>query len=226
MKVNKYTYLSMTARKNLETLLYKNQLDKNTILDILPKLSSKCIQLLLQDLSNIFTQPDNTINMFTDGGCKRNGKHDAKGAYAVYFTDDCESPFYNLNFCSPLDNPTNQKAELLAIEKAFQLIKDNASLFESSNITIITDSMYSINCICTWSDAWLKNNWKTRNNENVKNADIIKRILHLKNEFPKVKLQHTFSHTEKPKNENTHEYAIWYGNHQVDKMVNNVLFSN
>lgn len=214
----------MTSRKNLETLLYENNLDKNTIIDILPKLSSKCVKLLLQELSNV--AQDNTIYVFTDGGCKRNGKENSKGAYAVYFTDDKDSPLYTLNISSIITNPTNQKAELLAIEKAYDIIKDNTFLFGTSNITIVTDSMYSINCVCKWSDSWLQNNWKTRNNENVKNSDIIKRILQLKNEFPQVKLQHTFSHTKKPKNENTHEYTIWYGNHHVDKMVNDVLLSN
>lgn len=221
-----HTLLQMTTRKNLEILLYKNQLDKKYLIELLPKLSSKCVQLLLQDLSNVFTQEDNTINVFTDGGCKRNGKENSKGAYAVYFTDDKDSPFYNLNVSCTFDNPTNQKAELLAIEKAYQIILKNSQLFENYNITIITDSMYSINCICKWPDAWLKNNWKTRNNQNVKNADIIKRILQLKNNIPKVKLQHTFSHTEKPRNENNHEYTIWHGNYQVDKMVNDVLLSN
>lgn len=219
----------MTSRKNLETLLYKNKLDKNTIIDILPKLSSKCIKSLYQELANIqhSVQQDTTIHIFTDGGCKRNGKENSKGAYAVYFTDKTDSPLHNLNTSSAMVDcmcPTNQKAELLAIEKAYSIIKENTSLFGSSNITIITDSMYSINCISKWADAWLQNNWKTRNNNNVKNADIIKRILHLKNQVKlQVKLQHTFSHTKKPENENTYEFTIWYGNNQVDKMVNDVL---
>lgn len=224
-----YVNVVMTSRINLETILYKNNLDKSTIIDILPKLSSKCIKTLYEDLSNIqhSTTQDTTINIFTDGGCKRNGKENSKGAYAVYFTDNTDSPFFKLNMSSTMVDclcPTNQKAELLAIEKAYNIIKDNTSLFGSSNITIITDSMYSINCISKWSKFWLQNNWKTRNNENVKNADIIKRILQLKSQVKlQVKLQHTFSHTKKPENKNSQEFTIWYGNHQVDKMVNDAL---
>ncbi len=38
-----------------------------------------------------------SINKFTDGNCKNNGRSNAKGGYAVFFSDEEDSEYFHLN---------------------------------------------------------------------------------------------------------------------------------
>lgn len=223
------------SKNELELFLYKNKLNESTLIDILDCLSSKSITYLLRDLSvkkEISKEigKNDTLYIFTDGACRNNGKKNAKGGYGVYFTDDMECPFYKLNCVKALgEEPTNQKAELLGINKAFRLINDNIELFnkETKKVVVVSDSMYSIKCINEWSKNWVKNNWKTSKGEAVKNDIIIKDTLEkyelLKSRNLYIELKHTFSHTVRPNNKDTLEYILWYGNDKIDKMINSLL---
>jgi len=73
----------------------------------------------------------------------------------------------------PLPGPrqTNQRAELLAINKALNICPANA------HVRIITDSQYSINCVTEWSKRWKKNDWKTATGKAVENKDLIEPII-------------------------------------------------
>lgn len=51
-------------------------------------------------------------------------------------------------------NQTNNVAELLAIEKAIDIVQNN----KKDIIEIFTDSSYSINCLTKWYNSWAKNN--------------------------------------------------------------------
>jgi len=71
---------------------------------------------------------------------------------------------------------TNQRMELTAILNALKAIKIK------SNITIYSDSDYSIKCLTKWYKSWEKNNWVTsgfggRKPQPVKNSDLIKDTL-------------------------------------------------
>lgn len=210
--------------------LYKNKLNEKTLVDILPYLKSKTVELLEKDL-DINTQSEtleeidnNTVYIFTDGACKNNGKKSAIGAYGIYFTEDTNSEFYNFNTVRKIEEPTNQKAELSAIKYVFKIIYKNQDLFRDKNIIICTDSMYSINCIEKWSAGWLKNDWKNSKGEAVKNQEIIKQILELKSKLNiKINFKHVFSHLKEPNNQDTLEYKLWNGNNIVDAMINKFL---
>lgn len=224
--------------KDLEILLYRHKLNQSTLIELLPQLSKTTITHLLRDLaSQTQTQtqtppsqapPDNMVYIFTDGNCKRNGKAGAKGGYAVFFTDDPESPFHNLNYSSLIaTDPTNQKAELLAMLKVFETIEENTVLFAGKSITIVSDSMYSIKCLSDWYKNWVKNNWKTSKGEPVKNDLIIKRIIAIRDTLGplgnNISFKHIHSHTVCPANRESKEYFLWYGNDRVDKMINDIL---
>lgn len=209
----------MSNKRDFELFLYKNKLNDVSLLQVSEKLSSKTIRMLMSDLET------NTIYIYTDGGCINNGKKNAKGAYAVYLTDDKTSQLYKFNTAKKLeDEPTNQKAELLAVQTAFEIVVNHKEDFQGMNIVIVTDSMYTINCIEKWCDNWMKNNWKTSKNEAVKNADIIKQLIALKKMLPPHKFKHILSHTPEPKsNSDTLEYILWKGNHECDKLVQTKL---
>ncbi len=186
------------------------------------------IESLLYDLNkeNIESQKnqENTLYIFTDGGCISNGKKNAKAAYSVFFTKDPDSPFFCFNKTKSLSNPSNNKAELYGIKVVFKTISENIDLFKKRNIIICTDSMYSIKCIETWSKNWIKNNWKNSKGEDVKNQDIIKEILEYKKNLSiSVSLKHVFSHTKAPVDKSSLQYTIWEGNNIVDENIKNLL---
>jgi len=45
------------------------------------------------------------------------------------------------------------------------------------DVTIVTDSRYSIDCLTTWCSNWRKNGWKTSTGKTVENRDLVENIL-------------------------------------------------
>ena len=221
--------------KDLEILLYKRKINNVSIIDFIPMLSGSTIQSILCDLKNcnLETSSGNEshkVYIFTDGNCKKNGQIGSKAGYAVYFTDDKESIYYPLNFCSKLvdTQPTNQKAELTAMLKAFEILNENEMTFNDKDIVIVSDSMYAIKCLTDWYKNWERNNWKTAKGETIKNESLIKTLIGLKKKVESArgmqfKFKHVHSHTVCPQNRDSNDYLLWYGNNQVDTMINQVL---
>lgn len=78
-------------------------------------------------------------------------------------------------------------------------------------IEIITDSLYTINCVTKWYKTWMKNNWKTANKKEVKNKDLIQKILKLIKTKDEIKWTHVAGHK-----------GI-YGNEQADKLASEAI---
>ena len=121
----------------------------------------------------------NNINIYTDGACSFNGMKGATCGIGVYF---CETNINKLNDISELlhvDNPTNNIAELSAIDIAIKIIK--IKKLTNKQINLYTDSNYSINCITKWYEVWVKDNKLNRPNikviksiyENIQDLNII-----------------------------------------------------
>jgi ribonuclease HI len=222
------------SKKELELYLYKNKLNTENLINIIDKLSPKTIKNILEDLTknNIKLEKNNNeIYVFTDGNCKKNGKKDAKGGYCVYFTDDEDSIYYTLNKVGlVLNDPTNQKSELTAMYYLFYIIDENQEIFKNKTINVCSDSLYSIKCITEWYKNWEKNGYKTAKNENVKNAELIKKIINIKNSIREnditIKFKHVFSHLSEPNDKNTLEYYLWYGNKKCDDNINELIESS
>lgn len=62
---------------------------------------------------------------------------------------------------------TNQRAELTAIVRALDIAPLNR------DVTIYTDSRYSIDCVTNWYKNWVRNKWMTAKNKAVENKDLI-----------------------------------------------------
>ena len=73
--------------------------------------------------------------VYTDGSCSNNGKSNAKAGIGVYFGDnDSRNVSERIN-----GKQTNNRAELLAILKAGQIIgKDNVTIVSDSDPQTIT----------------------------------------------------------------------------------------
>jgi ribonuclease HI len=172
----------------------------------------------------------NTITVFTDGGAKNNGKSSCTAAWGVFFPDENLSAYTESNRI--LVEPTNQKAELYAIERALtkieEIVRHNHPKPES--IRIVTDSRYSIDCITKWYQNWEKQGWRTRQGSCVKHSGIIRKCNKLLGEIKsqsriKVQFVHVRSHTIPPVQKDGDDYALWHGNYMVDKLVNQTLTS-
>ena len=159
-----------------------------------------------QNIKQATNQNIDQIIIYTDGACKNNGKKNAIAGIGIYVKD-------KINFSEKLfGKQTNQRAELYAILKAFQLININSY----KNIIIVSDSMYSINCITKWSKNWIKNGWKDSNKKSIKNKDLIEPIYSIYNQKTNIIFKHIYSHTDK-------QDIFSIGNSIADNLAKNAL---
>ena len=68
--------------------------------------------------------------------------------------------------------------ELQAVIEALLAVRKRPDL-ASAQIELFTDSQYVKNGISDWIYNWIKNGWKTRSKQPVKNQDLWKRLLAL-----------------------------------------------
>jgi len=146
--------------------------------------------------------------VYTDGACSNNGSKRAKAGIGVHFSQRNEIKLEDLSLRLYIDNPTNNKAELIAIEKALETCS-NSNI--TSKIIIFTDSEYSIKCITLWYPDWVRKNKL----ENRKNIDILDRISNYYTNM-KIEFQHIRSHTGLQD-----EHSV--GNNWADKLATECL---
>lgn len=89
---------------------------------------------------------------------------------------------------------TNNRMEIMAIISVLEQFQ------EPTEITIRTDSEYTINGATKWVYGWIKNNWETAGGLPVKNKDLFQR-LHKLMKFHKVTLVKVKGHSGDPGNE-------------------------
>ena len=147
----------------------------------------------LKQILNLFKEnerlefnPDSFI-IYTDGACPNNGSKKAMGGIGVHFSLKNKIKLKDLSRKLDIPNPTNNKAELMAIEKALEMCIQNNIL---KNIVIFTDSEYSMNCITLWYPKWVKD--KKLNGK--ANTDILQRIDLLMKQV-QVQFQHIRGHS-------------------------------
>jgi len=130
--------------------------------------------------------------VFTDGSCTGNGKSYAKGGVGIHFPN---GELEDISKVFTKDPITNQRTELYAIYYALVYIKKELEI-KNLKILIKTDSEYSINCLTKWYKGWENNNWKTKNDTDVCNKEIIQRILKYIKKY-NITFEHVLAHTNK-----------------------------
>ncbi|CAB58158.1 ribonuclease H Rnh1 [Schizosaccharomyces pombe] len=133
--------------------------------------------------------------VYADGSSLRNGKKGAVAGCGVFFGNDDPR-----NISVPLagEEQTNNRAELQAIILALENT--------SGDLTIRSDSNYSIKSLTTWLPKWKKNDFKTSNSQPVKNLDLINRASDLMSDR-NVSLEYVKGHSTD------------YGNQQADMLA-------
>lgn len=150
---------------------------------------------------------------FCDGSCIRNGKPTATGGLGIYFPENKELNYsQKITFDTFKCPVTNNLTELYSIKKAIEIAVSN----NLTDLTIYTDSQYCFKSFTCWAKGWEKNNWKKADGKPILNKELIQEIYELvkKNN---VKFRHCNSHLPEPKDRETLEYYIWYGNSIADK---------
>ena len=117
------------------------------------------------------TTIDKFVVIYTDGSCLANGRLGAQASYGIFF--GLES---NLNLGSELKvehRQTNNSAEIVAITEA---IRVSAALL-LTKVEIRTDSKFVISCLQKFLPYWVKNGWKTKSKQEVRNQIELKQLL-------------------------------------------------
>lgn len=111
---------------------------------------------------------DGILRIYTDGSSLANGRASSRAGLGVFFG---ENDARNLAERLPGGLQTNQRAELMAMQRALEIAD------RKTPVQIISDSQYSINCVTQWATNWKRKGWKTATGEDVKNQDIIRKVL-------------------------------------------------
>ena len=111
------------------------------------------------------------IRIYTDGGCSGNP---GPGAWAYILLEPGRET-QNAGFVS---NTTNNRMELQAVIGALEAVGKRSNL-PAVEIELFTDSQYVKNGISDWIHNWIRNGWKTRSKQPVKNQDLWRQLLDL-----------------------------------------------
>ncbi|MWK59817.1 ribonuclease HI [Pseudomonas otitidis] len=106
------------------------------------------------------------IQIVTDGACLNSGQLQARGGWSAIL----RSPEGRTKeIAGPLegDQQTNNRAELTAVIKGLQALKNTLT-----EVEIVTDSAYVKNGCTTWLANWKMNGWRTADRNPVANADL------------------------------------------------------
>ena len=159
--------------------------------------------------------------LFTDGSStvfkdKKNLKYGGVGV----FISKCSK--YNLSKQLVGSNVTNQICELQACIDGiliFEKMRDSNKKIKEWNVTIYSDSMYTIKSVTEWAFKWKENNWRKSDNKKIANLDLIKKLFNLTNKN-NIKYIHVRSHQKEPLDKKSKEWKLWYGNDMADKLAN------
>lgn len=130
----------------------------------------------------------NNIFIYTDGACSKNGTIYARAGFGIYFgKDDPRNISQKVN-----GKQTNNVAELLAILKAYEIVKGY-----NKNITIVSDSEYAIKCCQGYGKRCQLNNWKRPDGNDIPNLELVKNAYHIFKNNKNINFKYIAAHTGK-----------------------------
>jgi ribonuclease HI len=152
---------------------------------------SLCVAFKYEDKAREFVDIFKGVDciVYTDGACVNNGKPGARAGVGVFWGPGDPRNVSRLVHGSP----SNNVAELEAILDALQIIAGSPHLY-SNPAVIVTDSLYSINCVTTWYSGFVARNWITTTRKPVMNKSLIVDIRKLLDDLPYTTLAHVRGH--------------------------------
>lgn len=158
--------------------------------------------------------------IFTDGSALNNGRRNCRAAWSVFVADGDPR-----NANGVVDaHPSNQIAELMAIEHALEII-ENAK--PADEYIVVTDSRYAFKCLTDWYALWERNGYLTKSGTPVKHAETIQTCVSKMKSIRKTRIlnfMHMRSHQPKPKTYNDNfQIFLWHGNNCADILAKQAL---
>lgn len=129
------------------------------------------------------------LEIYTDGGCRGNGKAINKGAWAFAIVED-DTVLYSDSYGER--DTTNNKMELQALISGLNYC---ALYYSGAEITAIVDSTYVMNGITDWIHTWMLKGWKTADKKPVKNKELWLALLELQDQL-RITYKWTKGHAE------------------------------
>lgn len=116
---------------------------------------------------------------YVDGACSNNGMQGSRAGWAVVYgpVDGCtvSERLENRGPFGDVYEATSNRAELRAAIAALRLTSWRDEGFDS--LVIATDSTYVVDGATGWTKGWVRNGWKTRTGDGVKNKDLWELLL-------------------------------------------------
>ena len=149
-------------------------------------------------------QGTDCIDVYTDGACGNNGTDRAKAGIGLAIYDSrSQQSLFELSepFPQTMTHVTNQRAELWAAVRLFQLLENNTTV---TRIRIFSDSAYLVNGMKVWRFSWVQKGWPAK----IKNQDIWKTLIALADARKhSIEWHHVYGHTGNAKNERADRLA-------------------
>jgi ribonuclease HI len=141
------------------------------------------------------------IEVYTDGGCSRNGAKDAIGAIGIVVVKEDQEIFaHTESFIGTTNNRMEYRALILAMKMC---IKNNLH-----NVKFHTDSNLLVETINKWMYGWHKNGWKkSASPRQIKNLDLVLQIFELKPQLQNPKFIWVKGHADNVWNNRADELA-------------------
>jgi ribonuclease HI len=143
-----------------------------------------------------------TANIYVDGACTGNGRPGAESSFGVWVEGE---PSLCISRKITGFRNTNQVAELLALREAL-IMSENYK-----EVTIYTDSMYSIMSITDWAAMQEPRGWTNSRGKEISNKDIIVEMVEIKRRVEqtgtKLNIVHVRGHQNNYGNESAHNLA-------------------
>ncbi|KAJ3537251.1 hypothetical protein NM208_g6393 [Fusarium decemcellulare] len=119
------------------------------------------------------------VLIYADGACLDNGQANPKAGWAFYFKPEpagiTSGRLENRGPFGDEHNQTSNRAELRAIIAALRFRYWIGEGFKT--LVLATDSEYVAQGATTWARSWIRNGWRTRAGEAVKNKDLWEALL-------------------------------------------------
>lgn len=138
------------------------------------------------------------IIIFTDGGCRGNGKENNYGGWgAVLSYNNKTKEIYGGE-----KDTSNNKMELTSIIKALQTLKT-----KNIPVRVHMDSAYVVDGINSWVAGWKKRGWKKADKKPILNLELWKELDNLVSSFEDIQILKVKAHVGIELNELADELA-------------------
>ena len=140
------------------------------------------------------------VKIYTDGAAR--GNPDGPGGFGTVLEYvDSKGELHTKEISQGYKKTTNNRMELMAVIAGLE------ALNRPCNVELYSDSKYVVDAFNQmWIDGWLKKGWKRGKNEPVKNVDLWKRLLAVKEKHTVI-FHWVKGHDGHPQNERCDELA-------------------